>query len=289
MEKISVKARGKLNLGLDVLGRRENGYHDLEMVMQTVELCDTIELDALPEDEIRLLSDREDLPLDEKNIVYQAIRLMKEEYSIKEGILARITKVLPMAAGMGGGSSDAAATLKAMDELFQLGLSEERLRELGVKLGADVPFLIMEGTALACGIGEELTRLPSPPDCYLLLVKPKNNVSTKEVYEAFDSLTEAFHPDTKGLIEALKEGSLEKLCANLGNSLEGVTIKQYPLIESLKQKMIEEGALASLMTGSGPTVFGIFKEEERAKKAAEAFQAFSEIERVFVTRWFHKE
>lgn len=289
MEKISVKARGKLNLGLDVLGRRENGYHDLKMVMQTVELCDTIDLESLSKDEIVLTSDRKDLPLGEKNIVYQVIRLIKEEFGIKKGVAAHIRKVLPMAAGMGGGSADAAATLKGLNALWELSLSEEKLRELGLRLGADVPFLVMEGTALACGIGEELTKLPPPPPCSLLLVKPGLSISTKEVYEAFDSLKEPFHPNIEGLIKALEEGSLEKLGEHVGNSLEGVTMKEHPFIEEIKEKMRKEGAFASLMTGSGPTVFGLFKEEKKAKEVAVLFEGMKEVEQVFVTKWFHKE
>lgn len=289
MEKISVKAFGKINLGLAVLGRRNNGYHDVSMVMQTVGIYDTIELKIMEKNEIILSSNRADLPLDETNIVFKAIQLIKERFSIKKGISAHVHKVLPIAAGMGGGSADAAATLKGMNELFQLALSEEALREFGLILGADVPFLIMGGTALAEGIGEKLRKLPSPPKCHLVLAKPNISVSTKEVYEAFDSLNKPFIPKMETLIKALEEEALEDLGKALGNSLEGVTITKYPLIEEIKKKMMEEGAMAALMTGSGPTVFGLFEEKEKAEKAKSKLEKLPFMESVFVTEWFDGE
>lgn len=287
MEKIRIKAYGKLNLGLDVLGRRENGYHDVNMVMQTVGIYDTVDLMLTDRDEISLTSTEDDLPCDENNIVYKAIMLIKNRFGIKKGVTAHITKVIPMAAGMGGGSADAAATLIGLNTLFELQLSDEKLRELGLLLGADVPFLIMNGTVLAGGIGEDLRRLPSPPPCTLVLAKPKCGVSTKEVYEAFDELKDPFHPKIAVLIEALEEGSLLKLCENFGNALEEVTIGRHPVIRELKEICVKEGALAALMTGSGPTVFGIFDDETKARAAKEKLLCHDEVERVFVTEWFY--
>lgn len=288
MRKIRVKAYGKINLGLDVLGRRENGYHDIHMVMQTVKLYDRISLEALEEEEIRIKTSREDLPTDEKNLVYKAIRLMKEEYSIKSGVLAEITKSIPVAAGMGGGSADAAATLRGMSYLFNLELSEERLMDLGLRLGADVPFCVMKGTAEAKGIGEELRRLPAPPKCFVLLAKPAISVSTKEVYEAFDSLAEIRHPDMRRLIESLGTEEIEPFCVSFGNVLEEVTAKKYPIIEEIKESMMENGAIAALMTGSGPTVFGIFKEKNKARKARKILLKKDGMEKVVITEWLNR-
>lgn len=288
MKKIRVKAHGKVNLGLDVIGRRENGYHDINMVMQTVKLHDEIHLEELKEDEIRLKGNHEMLPLDERNIVYRAIQLVKEEYQIKSGVLANIVKRIPIAAGMGGGSADAAATLRGMSYLFDLQLSEERLMELGLRLGADVPFCIMKGTAEAGGIGEKLRRLPPPPHCFVLLAKPDISVSTKEVYEVFDSLKEVSHPRIEKLIETLGKEEVEPFCKALGNVLEEVTAKRYSVVEEIKRLLLEDGAMAAMMTGSGPTVFGIFRDKNRAKAARKRLLKESGLEKVVVTEWLNR-
>ena len=268
MDRVEERAYGKINLSLDVLGRRENGYHDVSMVMQTVDLYDVISLNKLESDsEIRLTANVNTLPLDETNIVYKAVKLIKEEYGINTGVSVHIEKHLPIAAGMGGGSSDGAAALRGMNRLFELGLSEEKLEELGVRLGADVPFLIKGGIALAEGIGEKLTTLPDFPDCVLVIAKPDLGVSTKEVYEAFDSLKEVNHPDIVKLVKSLGNTNLKEIVKLLGNVLEEVTVKKHEIIEIVKKLLIDNGAVFSMMTGSGPTVFGIFENEEQAEKA----------------------
>ena len=284
MDRVEERAYGKINLSLDVLGRRENGYHDVSMVMQTVDIYDIISLNKLESgSEIRLTTDVDTLPLDETNIVYKAVKLIKEEYGLDAGVSAHIEKHLPIAAGMGGGSSDCAATLRGMNRLFRLGLSDERLEELGVRLGADVPFLIKGGIALAEGIGEKLTKLPDFPDCTLVIAKPDLGVSTKEVYEAFDSLKEVNHPDIVKLVKSLGSTDLKEIVKLLGNVLEEVTAKKYEIIESVKNLLIDNGAVFSMMTGSGPTVFGIFENEEQAKRACNNLRSQGNLELVEVT------
>lgn len=285
MDKVNERAYGKINLSLDVLGRRANGYHDVSMVMQTVDLYDVITLRKLSDrDEIILTTDVDNIPLDEGNIVYKAIKLIKEEYGIDIGVSADIKKHLPVAAGMGGGSADAAATLRGMNTLFGLGIKSERLEELGVRLGADVPFLIKGGIALAEGIGEKLTALPAFPECSLVIVKPNVSVSTKEVYEAFDSLTEVVHPDIKKLTDSLGKEDLRYIVKLLGNVLEDVTIKKHGIIDEIKKLLVENGAVFSMMTGSGPTVFGIFENEEKAVMAGDRLSEIGGFELVEVTR-----
>ena len=285
MDKVNERAYGKINLSLDVLGRRANGYHDVSMVMQTVDLYDVITLRKLSDrDGIILTTDVDNIPLDEGNIVYKAIKLIKEEYGIDIGVSADIKKRLPVAAGMGGGSADAAAALRGMNTLFELGLKSERLEELGVRLGADVPFLIKGGIALAEGIGEKLTALPAFPECSLVIVNPNVSVSTKEVYEAFDSLTEVVHPDIKKLTDSLGKEDLGYIVKLLGNVLEDVTIKKHGIIDEIKRLLVENGAVFSMMTGSGPTVFGIFENEEKAVMAGERLSEIGGFELVEVTR-----
>lgn len=285
MDKVNERAYGKINLSLDVLGRRANGYHDVSMVMQTVDLYDVITLRKLSDrDEIILTTDVDNIPLDEGNIVYKAIKLIKEEYGIDIGVSADIKKHLPVAAGMGGGSADAAATLRGMNTLFGLGIKSERLEELGVRLGADVPFLIKGGIALAEGIGEKLTALPAFPECSLVIVKPNVSVSTKEVYEAFDSLTEVVHPNIKKLTDSLGKEDLRYIVKLLGNVLEDVTIKKHGIIDEIKRLLVENGAVFSMMTGSGPTVFGIFENEEKAVMAGDRLNEMKCFELVEVTR-----
>ena len=285
MDRVYEKAYGKINLSLDVLGRRANGYHDVSMVMQTVDLYDVITLRKLSDrDGIILTTDVDNIPLDEGNIVYKAIKLVKEEYGIDIGVSADIKKRLPVAAGMGGGSADAAAALRGMNTLFELGLRSERLEELGVRLGADIPFLIKGGIALAEGIGEKLTALPAFPECSLVIVNPNVSVSTKEVYEAFDSLTEVVHPDIKKLTDSLGKEDLGYIVKLLGNVLEDVTIKKHGIIDEIKRLLVENGAVFSMMTGSGPTVFGIFENEEKAVMAGERLSEIGGFELVEVTR-----
>jgi len=280
---ITLNAYAKINLSLDVVGRLANGYHEVRMIMQTVGIHDTLTFEKT-EGEIVLSSDAGELPLGEDNLIYKAARLVKETHGISGGVKVHLEKRIPVAAGMAGGSTDAAATLKAMNELYGLGLSEEALYEFGVKLGADVPYCIMGGTALSEGIGEVLTRLSPMPDCVLLVAKPEINVSTKEVYQAFDACTLVEHPDVDGMQRAIEETDLGGVVRRLGNVLETVTIAKHPIVDDIKQVMLENGALGSLMSGSGPSVFGIYDYEEKARACAKCIEEQGLAKQVFVTR-----
>lgn len=286
MEQCIRKAYAKINLGLDVVGRLPNGYHEVRMIMQTVGIYDVLTMKRIPAG-IVVTTDHGELPTDENNLIYKSAKLMLEEYGITEGVQIHLEKHIPIAAGMAGGSTDAAATFLGMNQLFALNASEEKLRELGVRVGADVPYCIMGGTALAEGIGEKLQRLPAAPDCCLLVAKPDINVSTKYVYEHLDAEGVKEHPDIDGMIEALKQGSLEGIVSRLGNVLEAVTAKKYPVIHEIKQCMLDTGAAGSLMSGSGPTVFGIFAEKEAAQRALELIQEKKLAKQLFVTEFYN--
>lgn len=283
--KLVLKAYGKINLGLDVVRRLENGYHEVRMIMQSVELADTVTVKQLSEDRIVVRTDRENLPCDERNLAYKAAKLMKESYSIWDGVEIFLEKHIPMAAGMAGGSADCAAVLKGMNELFDLGLKLEELQKIGVKLGADVPYCLMGGCALSEGIGEILTALKNPPSCVLLLAKPEIDVSTKYVYENLRLDMLERHPDIDGMIRDIEEGNLEKLCGKLENVLESVTGKEYPVIGEIERVMKEAGALAGIMSGSGPTVFGIFKEKESAETAMDRIKGQNLAKEVFLSKF----
>ena len=276
MDHIELRSYAKINLGLDVTGVLPNGYHTLKMIMQTVSLYDTLYFEKTDSPDIVLNTNIPDLPTDEHNLVYKAIMLFSDQYGIKSGVRCSIEKHIPVAAGLAGGSGNAAAALKAMNALFDTGLSPEQLAVDGLKLGADVPYCLMGGTALAEGIGDILTHLPLPPLAKVLLVKPKVSVSTKEVYNALKLDENTVHPDIDACICAINEGSLKKLCDNLGNVLEDVTIQLHPVISAIKHKMLELGAAGSLMSGSGPTVFGLFKDETKAKEAYDLFSSMPE-------------
>ena len=282
MDKCIRKAYAKINLGLDVVRRLENGYHEVRMIMQTVGICDVLTLEKTAEG-IFVTTDNGELPTDENNLIYKAARMMKEKYQIDQGVRIHLEKHIPIAAGMAGGSTDAAGTFIGMNELFACGATEEELRELGVKVGADVPYCIMGGTALAEGIGEILSKLPSPPQCYLLIAKPDINVSTKYVYEHLDAEGVEVHPDIDGMIGALKENDLNGIVNRLGNVLENVTVKKYPVIQQIKDIMLENGAQGSLMSGSGPTVFGIYTKEETANATLKVLEEKQLAKQLFVT------
>jgi 4-diphosphocytidyl-2-C-methyl-D-erythritol kinase len=279
---ITLNAYAKINLSLDVVGRLANGYHEVRMIMQTVGIHDTLTFEKT-EGEIVLSSDAGELPLGEDNLIYKAARLVKETYGISGGVKVHLEKRIPVAAGMAGGSTDAAATIKAMNLLYDLRLSEEDLCGLGVKLGADVPYCIMGGTALSEGIGEVLTKLAPMSECALLVAKPDINVSTKEVYQALDSQSVPWHPDVDGMRQAIEEGRLEGIYSRLGNVLETVTVAKHPIVSEIKQEMLGNGALGSLMSGSGPSVFGIFDDEEKARAAGESIEKKGLAKQVFVT------
>lgn len=281
---ISLKAYGKINLGLDVVRRREDGYHEVKMIMQTVDLWDELTFCDVTTDEIVITSDSSELPDVKDNIIYKACRMMKDIYGIDKGVHVTVDKHIPVAAGMAGGSADAAAALKAMNILFGLNLSDEQLMEHGVKLGADVPYCIMQGTALSEGIGEILTPLPSMPDCLIVIAKPAIGVSTKWVYQNLkvDLLEE--HPDIDGMADALKTGDLKGITDRMANVLETVTIPANPVIDSVKKLIAENGSMGVLMSGSGPTVFGIYDsgDKERAQKVVDMLREKDEIQAAYV-------
>lgn len=266
-----LRAYGKINLGLDVLRKREDGYHDVRMIMQTVGLYDQIDLFFRQASGIQIETNLPYLPVNENNLVYKAAQMLMEEFQVTNGVFIRLRKMIPVAAGMAGGSSDAAAVLVGINKMFHLGLSMEELMERGVKIGADVPYCIMRGTALSEGIGEKLTALPPMPQCQVLLAKPAISVSTKYVYENLhaNSLKPQQHPDIDGMIEAIGEGNLLEVSKHLENVLELVTARKYPVIEEIKNVMRRHGALGALMSGSGPTVFGLFDNPKAASSAYE--------------------
>lgn len=284
MDRYQMKAYAKINLGLDVVKRLENGYHEVRMIMQTVGICDELDLERI-EQGIELTTDHGELPADENNLVYQAAKLMLEHYGIASGIRIHLKKNIPVAAGMAGGSTDAAATMKGMNRLFDLGAELGELMELGVRIGADVPYCVLGGTALAEGIGERLTALPSVPEAYVLVAKPDISVSTRYVYEHLDAEGITHHPDIDGMVQAIEAGSLQGVLERLENVLERVTVTSYPVIDTLKKKMCELGAVGSLMSGSGPTVFGIFTEKKQAEEAGSRIKEEGLAGQVFVTQF----
>lgn len=278
-----LRAHGKINLGLDVIRRLENGYHEVKMIMQSVELADIVTMRRLSEDKITVAADRAGLPCDESNLAWRAAALMKERYSLRGGVEIFLEKHIPVAAGMAGGSADCAAVLKGMNELFDLSASLEELQEIGVKLGADVPYCLLGGCALSEGIGERLTQLAEPPACSLLLAKPDIDVSTRHVYESLRPDALKRHPDIDGMIRDIEKGDLNGLCGKMENVLESVTGAEYPIIGEIERLMLEEGALTALMSGSGPTVFGVFREEKVAGSAMRAIRERNLTEEVFVS------
>ena len=283
MNQIELKALAKINLGLDVLGRRENGYHDVRMVMQSIYLYDEVKIEKTEAPGIALASNLSFLPTGEGNIAYKAAQLLTEEFEIGEGVKITLNKHIPVAAGLAGGSSNAAAVLFGMNRMFRLGLTREELMARGVRLGADVPYCIMRGTVLAEGIGEELSVLPAMPKCTVLIAKPPVSVSTKVVYEALDAKEIVEHPDIDGIIEGLKKHSLKQVAACMGDVLEDVTIPMHPVIDRIKQEMIDAGALNAMMSGSGPTVFGLFESRAAAREAQRRIREKSLTRQVYVT------
>ena len=278
-----LQAFAKINLGLDVLGKREDGYHEVRMIMQTIRMYDQLDMRKSVEPGIHLTTNKKYIPVDENNLVWRAAKLMMDTCGIMEGVSIHLHKVIPVAAGMAGGSSDAAATLVGMNRLFHCGLSKEKLMELGVQIGADVPYCVLRGTALAEGIGEKLTVLPPMPDCWILIGKPGISVSTKYVYTTLDLNTDTVHPDIDGMKKALEDGNLYGITDRMGNVLQDVTIPAYPEVERIKEQMKALGAVNAMMSGSGPTVFGIFDNEEKAQEACQKLRESGSCQQVFLT------
>lgn len=308
MQTITRKAYAKINLGLDVLCRRPDGYHEVKMVMQTVDIYDILTFSACKEPGIRLAIEGCDLPADKNNLIYRAAELVMSKYGMESlpntgdrkeqaagsditacGVEITLKKQIPIAAGMAGGSTDAAAVFHGLNELFALGMTEEDMCRLGVQIGADVPYCIMGGTALAEGIGERLTRLPPPPDVHLAVAKPDISVSTKFVYENLHADRLKKHPDIDGMAEALRKSNLDGILTRMENVLETVTVREYPVIAQIKEVMCKAGAENALMSGSGPTVFGIFRDKECACAATAAVRRQGLAEQVFVTKFRNRE
>ncbi len=302
---LEVKAYAKVNLSLDIVGRREDGYHLVRMVMQSLDIADILTLEKLDKPEIIVLlvnpsvgsvgdSPLGKVPLDENNLIYKAARLLFDRYiwkrNEKAGVQITLTKNIPIAAGMAGGSSDAAATFRGINELFELGLMDKELMEMGVTLGADIPYCIMGGTALSEGIGEELTRLPDIPECVFLVVKPRISVSTAEAYGGYDSLAESktghkvriIHPDVDGQVDALYAGNLKGVTDKFLNVLEYVTAEKHPIIADIEKIMLDFGALNAMMSGSGPTVFGVFEDVEKTEAAKKELEQRDISDQLFV-------
>lgn len=269
MDSIWINAPAKINIGLDVIRRREDGYHEVKMIMQSIRLFDRLTLTKSHEPGIHLTTNLRFLPVNEDNLVYKSAKLLMDEFEIGGGLDIQLEKRIPVAAGMAGGSTDAASCMLALNRLYNLGLGKRQLMRRSAKLGADIPYCIMKGTALSEGIGEKLTPIPKMPDCYVLIAKPGIHVSTRFVYENLVLDENTVHPDIEEMISAMKKRDLAGVCRLMGNVLETVTIPTHPEIASIKQCMIEQGAIGSLMSGSGPTVFGIFDDLERAKNARE--------------------
>lgn len=278
-----LRAFAKINLGLDILRKREDGYHEVRMIMQTIQMYDVLEMKKVKKPGISLSVNYPYIPSDERNLVYKAAKLLMDEFQVKEGVDIRLEKFIPVAAGMAGGSSDAAAAMVGINHLFKLGLSEKDLMDRAVNIGADVPYCIMRGTALAEGIGEKLTRIAQVPDCYVLIGKPGIGVSTKTAYESLQLDKIRSHPDIDGMIRDIENGNLLAMTDKMGNVFESGIIGKYPVIGEIKDLMEANGALKAMMSGSGPTVFGIFDDREKMEAAAAVLRQSNLAKTVFAT------
>lgn len=267
------KAPAKINLSLDVLHKRKDGFHEVEMIMTTIDLADRVELVEISTGEIRIVSHNRFVPDDQRNLAYQAAKLLKDRFNIKKGISISITKTIPVAAGLAGGSSDAAATLRGLNRLWNLGLSLDQLAELGAEIGSDVSFCVYGGTALATGRGEIIHHIDPPPHCWVVLAKPTIGVSTADVYRNL-KINSVTHPDVDGMIEAIKTSDYIQICNLMGNVLENVTLDMYPEVANIKDQMKRFGADAVLMSGSGPTVFGLVQYESRLPRVYNGLRGF---------------
>lgn len=283
-----LRALAKINLGLDIVGKRPDGYHEVRMIMQTIQMYDVLEIEKKEKPGIALTTNIPYVPTDERNLVYKAAKILMDEFHVKEGLSMKLDKFIPVAAGMAGGSSDAAAAFVGVNRLFGLGLSEEALMERAVLVGADVPYCVMRGTALAEGIGEKLTRLPKLPHCYVLVGKPGVNVSTKMAYENLKLDDPAIlHPDIDGMVQAIKDKDLDGMISRMGNVFEPGIIGRYPVIQEIKDLMEANGARKAMMSGSGPTVFGIFDEKEKMERTAVVLRESRLAKTVFATEVFN--
>ncbi|WP_067841287.1 4-(cytidine 5'-diphospho)-2-C-methyl-D-erythritol kinase [Amphibacillus sediminis] len=275
------KAPAKINLTLDVLHKRPDQYHEVEMIMTTIDLADRLEFTAIDTNQILIESESKYVPNDERNLAYQAAALIKDTFNIRKGVKIKIDKHIPVAAGLAGGSSDAAATLRGLNRVWDLGLSTEMLAHLGAQIGSDVPFCVYNSTAVAKGRGEKITELPAPPSCWVVLAKPSIGVSTQSIYSHLD-LTDIKHPDTTKMIEAIQTNNYQMMATLVGNVLEPVTMSLYQEVSQIKALMLASGSDAVLMSGSGPTVFALTQQESRADRIYNSLRGF--CQEVFVVR-----
>lgn len=289
MDRIVTKAYAKINLGLDVLRRRPDGYHEVKMVMQTVDLYDVLLVSKKEEDTITISTQREEIPVNEDNLIYKAIKLMKDIYGFVGGVHVELVKNIPIAAGMAGGSTDAAAAMRAVNTLFELNVPLEELEKHAVKIGADVPYCIQGGTVLSEGIGEILTKLPNAPQCILLIAKPDIMVSTKYVYENLNLPELKSHPDIDAMVEAIQKSDAQSMIEPMDNVLATVTEEKYQIIKEIKQSMIRNGAIKAMMSGSGPTVFGIFENMVQAATAFDAIKEKSMAREIFISKFVNPQ
>ena len=276
-----IKAYAKINLSLDVVGKRSDGYHLLEMIMQTIDLYDEITVEKIEKD-IKIRCNKSYVPTDERNLAYKAAKMFLEKYKIKSGVEIFIKKNIPVSAGLAGGSTDAAGVLKLMNRLFEINASDEELMEMGLPLGADVPYCIKGGTCLCEGVGEVITELPRFKDKIVVLVKPPFGVSTKGVYQEFNIERSKIHPDTNKLINAIKSNDLKYVSKNMKNLLENVTLKKHKVLISIKEEMRYYGAIGTMMSGSGPTIFALFDDMQKAQKTFEKMK--EKYKDVYITR-----
>ena len=281
-----LRAMAKINLGLDIIGKREDGYHEVRMIMQTIRMYDVLEIRKKSSPGIFLSTNLPYIPCDERNLVYKAAKILMDEFHVEEGLSMKLTKSVPVAAGMAGGSSDAAAAVVGVKRLFHLGLNQEELMKRAVQVGADVPYCVMRGTALAEGIGEKLTRLPDLPGCYILIGKPGINVSTRTAYENLDLNEIRRCPDIDGMIRDIKNKDLYSMTGKMENVFEPGIMAKYPVIREIRDLMEKQGALKAMMSGSGPTVFGIFDDAGKMQNAARALKKSGLAKTVFATRTY---
>ena len=276
---IQLKSRAKINLSIDVVGKREDGSSLVEMIMQSIDLHDIIKIKELDNNKIIIKSNSSNMPLDKRNIAYKAAVLIKKEFNINKGLEIYIEKHIPIAAGLAGGSSNAAAILVGLNKLWDLNLTDEELQNLGLRLGSDVPFCISGRPALAQNIGEKLTYIKGLPDeTNIVVCKPNLFVSTKEVYQNLNMAIVDTRPNTKLLLQKLEEEDIETVSKNMVNVLESVTSKKYKVINEIESIIMDFNALGTLMSGSGPTVFGIFKSEEDALKCkVEVLKSYKQV------------
>lgn len=289
MDRVVTKAYAKINLGLDVIKRRPDGYHEVKMIMQTVDLYDVLLVSKKEEDIITISTQREDLPVNEDNLIYKAVKLMKEVYGFPGGVHVELVKNIPIAAGMAGGSTDAAAAMRAINMLFELNRPLKELEKHAVRIGADVPYCIQGGTVLSEGIGELLTNLPNAPQCILLIAKPDIMVSTKYVYENLNLPELKKHPDIDAMVKAIKCGDMQAMLEPMDNVLATVTEEKYEIIKEIKQAMKKNGAIKAMMSGSGPTVFGIFETMVQAATAFDVIKEKGMAREIFISKFVNPQ